>query len=107
MIDEEHVDTLISAEIPPQDDPVPRKPVISHLIHGPRGTENPSDICMKEECFSKGFRKQFREEARTGDNVGSEHFSLKRTSPEHGGEKYVRRTLVHERTRSFHSEKLV
>lgn len=103
LLEPEHVDALISTEIPCKNDPIHRKSVLSHMIHDPFEKENPSAVCVKEECCTKGFPKQFREEIRKEDDVGSQYYvNLKRTSQGHGREKDFRRTLIHKGTSSFH-----
>lgn len=105
MLDPEQFDTVISAEIKLQDDPVLHKSVVSHMIHGTCGKESSSAICMKEGFCTKGFAIHLREKTGTYDDVGSQYyFTLKRTSPKHHGEQDFRRTLVQERTSSFHKE---
>lgn len=75
------------------------------MVHGHCAKENTSAFFTKEYCGKKGFPKQFREENRTDDDVGSQYsVNLNRTSRGYSGEKDVRRTLIHEGTSSFHND---
>ncbi|XP_054796096.1 uncharacterized protein LOC129301562 [Prosopis cineraria] len=67
--DAEHVDELISTEIPNKNtSPLLYDLVASYMIHGPCGHSNPRSPCMKEGKCSKYFPKKFVEETILDDN---------------------------------------
>jgi hypothetical protein len=53
-------DKFVSAEIPPENDPILREYVLTHMIHGPCG--NSSAPCWKDGKCSRGYPKSFKEE---------------------------------------------
>ncbi|XP_054801554.1 uncharacterized protein LOC129305587 [Prosopis cineraria] len=67
--DAEHVDELISTEIPNKNtSPLLYDLVASYMIHGPCGHSNPRSPCMKDGKCSKYFPKKFVEETILNDN---------------------------------------
>jgi len=59
----EHIDKIISAEIPDKDtDPELFKIVTSLMIHGPCGPENESSPCMDRNKCTKHFPKKYQNE---------------------------------------------
>ncbi len=40
------VDTVISAELPSEDDDELRELVLQHMVHSPCGSHNPAAVCM-------------------------------------------------------------
>lgn len=102
MLDTEHVDHLISAEIPPQYDPITRKLVLAHFNHGPCGYQNQNAISMDDDCSKRRLPKQYREETGIGEEVEEQYFvTIKRRFPGQGAEEDVRRTLIDEGSRPF------
>lgn len=58
----EHIDPVISAEIPNEkDDPELHALVTEFMIHGPCGAENPKCPCMIDNKCSKNYPKNFSE----------------------------------------------
>ncbi|CCE26556.1 uncharacterized protein CPUR_00024 [Claviceps purpurea 20.1] len=58
----ENIDEVICAQLPdPQTDPEMWSLVVTHMIHGPCGADNPASPCMKDGVCSKGFTKPFAE----------------------------------------------
>ena len=58
----DHIDELISAELPDPNDPKMKRLydiVIKNMIHGPCGHYNPACVCMVEGKCSKEFPKAF------------------------------------------------
>ncbi len=78
------VDTVISAELRPEDDDELRELVLQHMVHNPCGSHNPTAVRMGDRGCKKNFPKTFRSEAQQSE---SEHYiSYRRRSPEEGGE---------------------
>ena len=58
--DADDVDSLISAEIPNQDDhPALYETIKSCMVHGPCGHLNPNSVCMVDGKCSKNFPKDY------------------------------------------------
>ncbi|CCE26557.1 uncharacterized protein CPUR_00025 [Claviceps purpurea 20.1] len=58
----ENIDEVICAQLPdPETDPEMWSLVVTHMIHGPCGADNPASPCMKDSVCSKGFTKPFAE----------------------------------------------
>lgn len=56
----EDIDTIVCAEIPdPREDCDLHSAVVSHMIHGPCGNQNPNSPCMKNGKCKKHYPKQF------------------------------------------------
>ena len=94
LITPDFVDSLISAEIPPDpeecDDPSERKArqdlqdiVLSNMVHGPCGKEYPFKPCMEDNKCSKKFPKAFMKETFVDPDLS--YATYKRRSPEDGG----------------------
>lgn len=99
MRDVEYVNIIISAWNAPQDDPIVRKLLLSHITHGPWGSENRTAICMKDRFFTKGFQIQIIYEAGKGEDLGSKFYvTLDRTLKGHDMKPAIRRTLMSEVT---------
>ncbi|PWZ34171.1 hypothetical protein Zm00014a_031851 [Zea mays] len=63
----EQYDLLISAEIPSNKYPEPRKMVIKHMMHGPCGSLNPNCPCTKGRASCKNqYPRHFREATMQG-----------------------------------------
>ena len=101
----DYVHTIISARIPPKDDPVLRELVIPHMIHGPCGRDHPYSVCMDDGSFTKGYPSLFQNKSGTDeDDVSQYYISLRRRSPENVGQKDIRRATVHTPTRSYEKD---
>ena len=62
------LDSIIRAEIPcPVQEPDLHRAVIAHHMHGPCGSLNPGNVCMKDGVCSKGFPKAFEERTVVGE----------------------------------------
>lgn len=60
---------IIAAEIPDQnEDPKLYSLVAQHMLHGPCGSLNPNNVCMRDNKCSKKFPKQFRDATRVEQN---------------------------------------
>jgi len=67
--DQEDVDRIVRAEIPPQTGcPNLYAAVSSHMMHGPCGIDFPNCPCMRDNCCTKNFPKQFSNETRMGED---------------------------------------
>ncbi len=85
------VDTVISAELPPENDDDLPELVLQHMVHNPCGSHNPAAVCMGDRGCKKNFPKPFRSETQQSE---SEHYiSYQRRSPEKGGETAQRPVL--------------
>ncbi|XP_045453030.1 uncharacterized protein LOC123662192 [Melitaea cinxia] len=81
----DQIDTVITAELPDQDeDPTLYDIVVRNMIHGPCGALNPNSPCMHEGKCSKKFPKPYRSQTSTGDDGYPKY---RRLSPEEGGRK--------------------
>ena len=79
----EHIDGIISAELPdPNEDPSLFATITKHMIHGPCGQLNPRSPCMKDGQCTKHYPRQFLLETVTSLNG---YPLYKRRSPEDGG----------------------
>ena len=94
----EMVDNVISAEIPPDpeetDDPIVKenrrrleKIVLTNMIHGPCGKENPKAPCMENGKCTKNFPKEFQ--SRTIMDSDKTYPVYRRRSPEEGGRQII------------------
>ncbi len=54
------VDTVIAAELPPENDDELRELVLQHMVHNPCGSHNPAAVCMGDRGCNKNFPKPFR-----------------------------------------------
>ncbi|KAL7103884.1 hypothetical protein ACP275_08G208300 [Erythranthe tilingii] len=54
-------DDIISAELPDSDHPFLRSYVVRHMMHGPCGDSNPSNVCMRNVSCKNHYPKQFSE----------------------------------------------
>ncbi|CAH1423180.1 unnamed protein product [Lactuca virosa] len=65
----EHIDRVISAEIPNKDDDPELYSLVSEfMMHGPCGSDNPKCPCMSENKCSKNFPKPFLENTSVDSN---------------------------------------
>jgi hypothetical protein len=67
----DHIDDLISAELPDSNDPKSKKLydiVVKNMIHGPCGHYNPNCVCMVDGNCSKEFPKPFSNQTDTNVN---------------------------------------
>ncbi|XP_045446746.1 uncharacterized protein LOC123654933 [Melitaea cinxia] len=81
----DQTDTVITAELPDQDeDPTLYDIVVRNMIHGPCGALNPNSPCMHEGKCSKKFPKPYQSQTSTGDD---DYPKYRRLSPEEGGRK--------------------
>ena len=78
----EEVDKLISAEIPPNSDPLLRSAVLKHMIHKPC-SQISSAPCLRDGRCSRGFPKRFRQE--TSILEGANYISYRRREEKFGG----------------------
>ena len=64
----EHIDKIVSAEIPdPEEDPELYQ-AVSHMLNGPCGTDKPDAPCMKNGKCSKNYPRCFQDETAVGKN---------------------------------------
>ncbi|XP_029151589.1 uncharacterized protein [Arachis hypogaea] len=69
LIDPEHYDSLVRAEIPSKEvEPHLHDAVLKHMIHGPCGTLDQSSPCMKNGQCKRNYPKEFTAETRRGDD---------------------------------------
>ncbi|QHN83755.1 uncharacterized protein [Arachis hypogaea] len=69
LIDPEHYDSLVRAEIPSKEvEPYLHDAVLKHMIHGPCGTLDQSSPCMKNGQCKRNYPKEFAAETRRGDD---------------------------------------
>ncbi|XP_029144547.1 uncharacterized protein [Arachis hypogaea] len=69
LIDPEHYDSLVRAEIPSKEvEPHLHDAVLKHMIHGPCGTLDQSSPCMKNGKCKRNYPKEFAVETRRGDD---------------------------------------
>ncbi|XP_020999390.2 uncharacterized protein LOC110281460 [Arachis duranensis] len=69
LIDPEHYDSLVRAEIPSKEvEPHLHDAVLKHMIHGPCGTLDQSSPCMKNGKCKRNYPKEFAAETRRGDD---------------------------------------
>ncbi|KAL3820594.1 hypothetical protein ACJIZ3_006499 [Penstemon smallii] len=54
-------DNIISAEIPDDTHPLLRSYVLRHMMHGPCGEANPSNVCMQDGICKNHYPKTFSE----------------------------------------------
>ena len=94
----EYVDSIVSAELPPdpakaenEDEAKQRerlqKIVLSSMIHGPCGAENPKCACMDNGRCTKRFPKDFQKQ--TIVDTDNNYPMYKRRAPEDGGRQVV------------------
>ncbi|XP_016206045.1 uncharacterized protein LOC107646372 [Arachis ipaensis] len=69
LIDPEHYDSLVRAEIPSKEvEPHLHDAVLKHMIHGPCGILDQSSPCMKNGQYKRNYPKEFAAETRRGDD---------------------------------------
>ncbi|XP_015933781.2 uncharacterized protein LOC107459978 [Arachis duranensis] len=69
LIDPEHYDSLVRAEIPSKEvEPHLHDAVLKHMIHGPCRTLDQSSPCMKKGQCKCNYPKEFAAETRRGDD---------------------------------------
>ena len=77
------IDAAISAESPnPENDSELHQIILTHMIHGPCGSLNPSSPCMRDGACSKMYPKEFLDQTESGID-GYPHY--RRRKPEEGG----------------------
>ena len=92
------VDSIVVAELPPDpadiEDPEKaaevqrlRDIVVTNMIHGPCGSENPSSPCMVNGKCSKNFPKDFQKQTSVDSDFN--YALYRRRAPEDGGYQYV------------------
>lgn len=82
-IHSEHIDKIISAEIPNKDeDPLLFQIITASMIHGPCGTFNYMSPCMKDGQCTKRYPRAFLLETQTGQDG---YPTYRRRRPEDGG----------------------
>ena len=91
----EEIDQIVCAEIPPdpseegisQEMKVKRQPlwdiVLNNMIHGPCGTQNPTNVCMEKGICKKKFPKPFQKESSIDQKRSYPIY--RRRSPQDGG----------------------
>ncbi|XP_008189910.1 uncharacterized protein LOC103311879 [Acyrthosiphon pisum] len=83
----DHIDSIISAEIPdPETDPELHSVVTTNMIHGPCGAQNPGSPCMQNGNCTKRFPRQF-----VADTIsGIDGYPLyRRRSPDDNGRSII------------------
>ena len=97
----QEVDKMTSAELPPspyeagitEEEKMRRKPlwdiVVTNMIHGPCGTEDPNAACMKSGKCEKKFPKPFFRATILDEELS--HPTYRRRSPEDGGQTVILR----------------
>lgn len=66
-ITSDHIDDIISAELPnPHEDPTLFEVISKHMIHGPCGAFNPNSPCMKDGKCTKNYPRNMIQETQTG-----------------------------------------
>ena len=94
----ESVDSIVVAELPPDPANVadPQKAaevkrlrdiVVSNMVHGPCGSENPSCPCMENGKCSKNYPKEFQKQ--TSVDTDNNYATYRRRAPEDGGYQFV------------------
>ncbi|XP_057723508.1 uncharacterized protein LOC130939418 [Arachis stenosperma] len=74
LIDPEHYDSLVCAEIPSKEvEPHLHDAVLKHMIHGPCSTLDQSSPCMKNGQCKRNYPKEFATETRRGDDSYSQY----------------------------------
>ncbi|XP_046660821.1 uncharacterized protein LOC124354421 [Homalodisca vitripennis] len=82
-IHSDHIDKIISAEIPDkEEDPLLFNIITSSMIHGPCGNLNPTSSCMKDRQCTKRYPRSFLLETQTGQDGYPQYKGRK---PEDGG----------------------
>lgn len=82
-IHSDHIDKIISAEIPDkEEDPLLFEVITTSMIHGPCGTFNPKSPCMKDGHCTKRYPRNFLMETQTGQDG---YPAYRRRKPEDGG----------------------
>ena len=96
----DQVDQIVSTELPPspyelgifEEEKILRKPlwdiVLSNMIHGPCGAQNPGAPCMENNKCTKNFPKPFQ--LATMVDEESSHPIYRRRSPTDGGLTFVK-----------------
>ena len=86
------IDAAISAELPnPENDSELHQIILTHMIHGPCGSLNPSSPCMRDGACSKMYPKEFLDQTESGID-GYPHY--RRRKPEEGGHHATKTTCV-------------
>ena len=86
----QEIDSIISAEIASKDDdPELHRIILSHMVHGPCGPQNPRSPCMQNGLCSKHYPREFLSETLCGNDGYPEY---RRRSKEEGGFEEEKRT---------------
>ena len=92
----EQIDQVVTAELPPNpsepgipaEEKARRQPlwdiVLTNMIHGPCGAQNPHCVCMENGVCTKRFPKPFQ--AQTLVDEATSHPTYRRRSPQDGGQ---------------------